>query len=94
MERIDLLNEVVRDIYDLMVHQTTKPTYCSACMEMELEKWMSKQEVMDYFKISKSTYYRWVKQGKLLPRKRFGEDRYFKRDILKLLQKLNRRERY
>lgn len=42
-----------------------------------------------YLKISKSTYYRWRKEGKLVPRTGPGEDRYLLEDLKDIVKKRN-----
>lgn len=44
--------------------------------DKELYEWLSKDEVMEYLRISSSTYYEWVKKGYLIPCSKLGEDRY------------------
>lgn len=56
-------------------------------VELPLATWMCKWEVMEYLKISESTYYRWRKAGKLIPRNGVGEDRYLWEDVRKILKK-------
>lgn len=53
----------------------------------ELEEWLSKWEVMEYLKISKTTYYRWRKEGKLIPRNAVGEDRFLWDDMKNVMKK-------
>lgn len=55
--------------------------------EEALGKWLSKWEVMVYLKISKSTYYRWRKEGILIPRNALGEDRYLFDDLKDIVKK-------
>lgn len=40
-----------------------------------------------YLKILKSTYYRWRKEGKLVPRTGPGEDRYLLEDLKDIVKK-------
>lgn len=47
----------------------------------KLEPWLTKDEVIEYLRISKSTYYLWVKQGYLVPCSILGEDRFLVRQI-------------
>lgn len=42
---------------------------------------MTRQEVKDYLGISESTYKRMVKQGRLLPLKRPGGDRFYRSQL-------------
>jgi hypothetical protein len=44
---------------------------------------------MEHLKISKSTYYRWREEGKLLPRNSIGEDRYLSEDLKGIVKKRN-----
>lgn len=55
----------------------------------DLDKWMCKWKVMEYLKISKSTYYRWREEGKLVPRNTIGEDRYLLEDMKNIVKKRN-----
>jgi len=54
--------------------------------------WMSKQEVMDYLRITESTYYRWLEMGLLEPRGPEGQDRYFKEDLQTIFEKRKHRK--
>ncbi|MEC3879128.1 helix-turn-helix domain-containing protein [Parapedobacter sp. 10938] len=58
-----------------------------------LEKWLSKQQVMEYLDITSSTYYRWVADGTLVPRGGAGEDKFFVSDIQKLVAERRYRKR-
>lgn len=42
----------------------------------ELQEWLSKDEVIEYFRITPATYYRWINKGVLIPCSTFGEHRY------------------
>lgn len=57
-----------------------------------LEKWITKEEAMEYLAITKSTYYRWVKEGILTPRGVAGQDKFLVADLTDLIEK--RRHRY
>lgn len=51
------------------------------------EPWMDKDEVMKFFRISSSTYYKWRSKGILEPSSSLGEDRYLVSDIQAILKK-------
>ena len=57
-----------------------------------LEPWLGKGQVMEYLKITESTYYRWVEQGKLQPRGE-GEHRYYRSDIAAFMERRKYRQR-
>lgn len=57
-----------------------------------LEKWVTKEQAMEYLAITKSTYYRWVKEGILKPRGVAGQDKFLVGDLTELIEK--RRHRY
>lgn len=59
----------------------------------ELETWLSKEQAMDYIGIKKSTYYRWVEQGILVPRGEAGQDKFLKTDLKKLVEERKYRKR-
>jgi len=49
---------------------------CNCDLIEPLIPWLTKEEVMQHLKISKSTYYNWRKAGILQPFQSHGEDRY------------------
>lgn len=59
----------------------------------ELEVYLEKEEVMAYLDIKHSTYYRWLENGKLVPRSTIGRDKYYKRDIEALMAHRKYRKR-
>ncbi len=74
-----LLEQLVRQ-------QTTNPTN-------ELEEYLDKEQVKDYLGIGETTYYRWVKMGKLNPRGGKGQHRYYRRDVRELMERRRYRKR-
>lgn len=58
-----------------------------------LQKWISKQQAMDYLDITDSTYYRWVKDGTLMPRGGAGQDKFLVSDLAKLIEERRYRRR-
>jgi len=59
----------------------------------ELEEWLTKEQAMDYLGIKRSTYYRWVAEGVLKPRGDAGEDKFFKADLVAIVQERGQRKR-
>jgi len=57
------------------------------------EELMNHLQVQKYLDISKSTYYRKVKEGKLKPMKLPGGDKYYKQDLLAEYNESKRRGR-
>lgn len=47
--------------------------------------WLSKEELISHLKISKRTYYNWMKEGYITPCSRVGEDRFLVREINKFI---------
>ena len=102
MNRIDTLIELTSKTHDLLNSILDRKGCCLVCQSKpqesvpnqseELEEWMTKEEVMTYLKISNTTYYRWIQEGKLKPRGT-GEHRYYKRDLKVILQARKYRER-
>jgi hypothetical protein len=66
-----------------------QPLHFAPLKEVRLEQWLCKWKVMEHLKISKSTYYRWREEGKLLPRNSIGEDRYLLEDLKGIVKKRN-----
>lgn len=50
-----------------------------------LVEWFSKEQVMEYLRISKSTYYKWLREGVLKPSSKIGEHRFLASDILEII---------
>ncbi len=92
MKRIDLLIELLRAIYTLLKEYTEAHSETAAPQE-ELEEWLDKEAVMCYLRIKASTYYRWVRQGKLKPRGTDGGHRYFKDDLQEIFERRQMRQR-
>lgn len=59
----------------------------------ELVRWFSKEEVQAYFRISSTTYYKWRKEGILVPVSTIGGDRYLLEDLVEILFSKEYRER-
>ncbi|WP_345229735.1 helix-turn-helix domain-containing protein [Olivibacter ginsenosidimutans] len=59
----------------------------------ELPRWYSKDEAMRYLRIEKSTYYRWIAEGKLKPRDNGGQDCFLEEDLVPVREKRKYRER-
>ena len=66
---------------------------CNCKYVEPLIPWLSKQEVMDHLKISRSTYYDWRKRGILEPYQTHGEDRYTPAQINRVILGCKFRER-
>ena|SRR5690554_6171196 len=80
--KLEILNEQITP-----QHTYPDPLHYSTEKKDVLEIWLNKWEVMAYLKISKTTYYRWRKEGKLVPRTSVGEDRYLLDDVKNILKK-------
>lgn len=61
--------------------------------ENELWAWLSKDEVMEHLRISKSTYYSWQKREYLTPCSLIGEDRFLVQEINRFVAGHGRRQR-
>jgi|SRR5690554_5813089 len=59
----------------------------------ELYEWLSKEEVIEYLRISPSTYYEWIKRGYLVPSSMIGEDRFLVEHINQFVARRGNRER-
>jgi len=59
-----------------------------------LVEWFSKEQVMEYLRISRSTYYKWLKEGILKPSSTIGEHRFLASDILEIVKGRKFRERH
>lgn len=55
--------------------------------------WIHKEEVMALFRISSSTYYKWRKDGILVPSSSIGGDKYLLEDLQDLMLSKKHRER-
>lgn len=58
-----------------------------------LKDYLDKEQVLKYFKITDSTYYRWIAMGRLKPYGTNGALRFKKEDLLKLMERRRYRER-
>lgn len=86
--KLNKIEELIKTYVTGSSHETDKVNEEPAAKLVppeEISKWMGKQQLMDYLKISETTYYRWRKSGKLVPSIAFGEDRYLEEDVIALL---------
>ncbi len=101
---IYLIRITVQDIHRLLEklveQQEANRACCRAVQQqppsitpVELEEYLDKEQVKDYLDIRETTYYRWVKQGKLNPRGGKGQHRYYKQDIRELMERRKYRKR-
>lgn len=61
--------------------------------DKELHDWLSKEEVMEYLRISPSTYYKWIKLEYLIPCSKLGEHRFLVEYINQFVANSGYRER-
>ncbi|RZM05704.1 MAG: helix-turn-helix domain-containing protein [Pedobacter sp.] len=90
MGKIDKLLEVLEKIYQIIQLIYTKNYGALSLPEDEL---LTRQEVLDYLGISKSTYKRKVKNGQLHPHKFPGGDRFYRSELMDELKESKRRGR-
>ncbi|SFH51848.1 helix-turn-helix domain-containing protein [Pedobacter insulae] len=87
MQMLELQREILAELRNLS--RTISPTQLPALEE----KLMTRQEVVDYLKISESTYLRRLRDGRLNPIKKIGGDRFYKSDLIREFQESKRRGR-
>lgn len=87
-EMVHLLREILHRLDQLLL-APEKQSYVPLA---ERKRW-TKQEVLDEFKLSQSTYKRHLKSGLLEPMHFSGGDEYFEEDLLRALEESRRRGR-
>lgn len=94
-QNFTVMRELIKSIVNLLqgIYEILKKIMLSDVVPAQLPPWLGKQEVMDYLRITESTYYRWIDMGLLEPRGPEGQDRYFKDDLIALFEKRKLRKR-
>ncbi|MGA6119564.1 helix-turn-helix domain-containing protein [Sphingobacterium anhuiense] len=64
-----------------------------ASHEKQMPELLDIQQVVEILNISVPTYYRWVKQGQLMPRRKGKRHYFYKEDLLQQLEEGRRRGR-
>ncbi|HWV72964.1 MAG TPA: helix-turn-helix domain-containing protein [Pseudosphingobacterium sp.] len=91
MKYLKIAVELLNAIYQLLKIQIEHKQLCEHCRQDDT--WLDKWEVMDYLRITESTYYRWIQKGVIQPRGGSGQHRFFKNDLHQLFEKRKHRER-
>lgn len=89
-EIIRLLCKAAPQFHDAVSdHEQTENTL----HDTKMPELLDIQQVVEILNISVTTYYRWVKQGELIPRRKGKRHYFYKEDLLQQLEEGRRRGR-
>lgn len=94
-EKLEDLGKKIDDINLIILSKT-----CKNCKLKKKKKkknklipWLSKTELMEYLRISTSTYHNWRNKGIIEPCSTIGEDRFLIKDVNKIIIDKGKRKR-
>ncbi|AIM37550.1 hypothetical protein KO02_13270 [Sphingobacterium sp. ML3W] len=98
IKRICQQLENITQLLEKSVHQDEVCSSTKACHDAEADPpqmlvLLDINQVIDLLKISEATYYRWVKQGELIPRRKGKRHYYYMSDLDRQLKEGRRRGR-
>jgi len=93
LETAQAILDLLEQIADNTAALAHAPTATEATPGSLPEKLMGAGEVMDYLGITKTTYYRLIKNGELRPRRKGRRHYYYRRDLQAALAESVRRGR-